>query len=151
MGLAADRDYFAIEKGAESGGYNEYPDEARKVFTRAETKKVWGKSPSRLDSTIDVEDVLVKWRANLSSSDSKINKTNKSAGIDLRTSDDVGYYVCGFVYYTTLEWFWKTNGAQGLRRVLFLHVPKLEGTKDFEKGKDVAIALIKAVIDSCGM
>ncbi|CZR67944.1 uncharacterized protein PAC_17843 [Phialocephala subalpina] len=38
IGLAVDRNYFAIEKGADRDGYHQFPDEARKVFTRAESK-----------------------------------------------------------------------------------------------------------------
>ena len=150
LGLAADRDYFAIEKGAERDGYHQIPDEARKVFTRAETKKVWGKSPGRLDSTLDFEGLLGKWKANVGASGGKKGK-GKGVEVDLRTSDDVGNYVCGFVYYASLEWFWRRDGPLGERKVLFFHVPRLEGKEGFERGTDVAVALIKAVIESCGM
>ncbi|KAH6721710.1 hypothetical protein BKA61DRAFT_162563 [Leptodontidium sp. MPI-SDFR-AT-0119] len=150
MGLAADREYFAIEKGAERDGYHEIPDEKRKVFTRAETKKVWGKSPARLESTLDLEDILRMWKTNLNSSAGKFKGKDKAIA-DVRTSDDVGNYVCGFVYYASLEWFWRKYGPQGRRRVLFFHVPNMQGKDDFERGKDVTTALIKAVSDSWGM
>jgi pyrrolidone-carboxylate peptidase len=39
IGLAVERTYFAIEKGAERDGYNQYPDNDRKVFNKSETKK----------------------------------------------------------------------------------------------------------------
>ncbi|KAH7357267.1 hypothetical protein BKA65DRAFT_548649 [Rhexocercosporidium sp. MPI-PUGE-AT-0058] len=150
MGLAADRDYFALEKSAERDGYHEIPDEKRKVFTRAETKKVWGKSPTRLESTLDIEDILRLWKANLSMTAGK-SKGKDKAIADVRTSDDVGNYVCGFVYYASLEWFWKKYGPQGERKVLFFHVPNMHGGDDYERGKYVAITLIEAVISSCGM
>ncbi|KAK0117401.1 hypothetical protein ONS96_013231 [Cadophora gregata f. sp. sojae] len=149
IGLAADRDYFAIERGADRDGYHQIPDEKRKVFTRAETKKVWGKSPARLDTTLDVEEILGRWKENLASGAAKSKGKEKPKPVDVRTSDDVGNYVCGFVYYTSMEWFWRKYGAQGERRVLFFHVPKQEG--GFEQGKDVTIALIKGVIGSCGL
>lgn len=156
MGLAFERNYYAIEKGAERDKYHEIPDEAKKVVSRAETKKLWGKSPPRLDSTLDLEDILIKWKENASLKTSDKGKSKgKSKGegsskeVDLRTSDDVGNYVCGFVYYAALEWFWKKNGPQGERKVLFFHVPMLKGERDFEKGKDVTIALIKGIIKSC--
>ena len=149
MGLAADRDYFAIEKGAERDGYHEIPDEKRKVFTRAETKKVWGKSPARLDTTLDVEDILQKWKESVAANNIKTKGKEKMNTVDIRTSDDVGNYVCGFVYYASLEWFWRKYGPQGERRVLFFHVPKMEGI--VEQGRDVTVALIKGVIGSCGL
>lgn len=110
---------------------------------------MWGKDPPRLDSTIDVEDVVAKWRSNLSADAGK--SKGKIVPVDVRASNDVGNYVCGFVYYASLEWLWKRNGPPGERKVLFLHVPKLEGKADIEKGRDVTIALIKAVIESGGV
>lgn len=146
VGLAFDRDYFAIEKGADRDGYHQFPDEARKVVTRAETKARWGKSPERLNSTFDIEDVLSKWRGNTMSGGSKGKA--KSNEFEITTSDDVGCYVCGFVYYASLEYYWKRDGPQGKRRVLFLHVPKLQGKDEVQKGVDIVIALVKAVAES---
>jgi hypothetical protein len=119
------------------------------VFTRAKTKFFWGKSPARLNSTIDVEDVLAKWKVNLSMSGGKSKGNRKAMLIDVKRSDDVGNYVCGFVYYASLEWFWKR--PQGKRPVVFFHVPKLGGKAGLDKGKEVAVSLIKAVIESCGI
>jgi pyroglutamyl-peptidase len=134
IGLAAERDYFAIEKGAEKEGYHQYPDVRRKVFTKAETKKIWGKGSGRLNSSIDIEDTVTKW------------VKNAPEGLEVRQSDDVGSYVCGFVYYTSLEYFERRN--QGDRPVLFLHVPPLEGDKELGKGKEVVLALIRAIAES---
>ncbi|KAE8448844.1 hypothetical protein EG329_008846 [Mollisiaceae sp. DMI_Dod_QoI] len=146
IGLAVDRNYFAIEKGAERDGYHQFPDEARKVATRAETKARWGKSPARLDSTFDVEDLLGKCKVNAKTGAGKGKSKGKQ--FELRNSDDVGCYVCGFVYYASLEYYWKRDGSQGQRRVLFMHVPNLQGEDEIKKGKDITIALIKAVAES---
>lgn len=70
---------------------------------------------------------------------------------DLRVSDDVGYYVCGFVYYVSLEWFWKKEGEKRGRPVLFLHVPTLKGEDELEMGKRLTVALIQGVVESCGL
>jgi pyroglutamyl-peptidase len=134
IGLAVERSYFAIEKGAERDGYHQYPDVDRKVFNKAETKKSWGKSPSRLDSSFNLEDVLVKWRAQV------------GKGHDLRSSDDVGNYVCGFVYYRSLELFWKKD-YRGIP-VVFMHVPPLPEKGDVEKGVNVTVGLIQALAES---
>ena len=119
VGLAADRNYFAVEKGADRDGYHQIPDEERKVFTKADAKKKpRGKSPNRLDSSIDLDDVLTRWK-----------RLKKSA--DLRVSDDVGNYVCGYTYYLSLEKFWKSADS---RPVVFCHVPPLPSKKDVEEG-----------------
>lgn len=146
IGLAVDRDYFAIEKGAERDGYHQFPDEARKVFTRAETKAKWGKSPARLDSSFDIEEVVGKWKSHVHSGVGKRKAKDKI--FELRVSDDVGCYVCGFVYYASLEYYWKRDGSQGKRRVLFLHIPKLDGEEEIRKGKEITVSLIKAVVES---
>jgi pyroglutamyl-peptidase len=146
VGLAFDRDYFAIEKGAERDGYHQFPDEARKVVTRAETKAKWGKSPARLDSSFDVEDVLGKWKVHAKSGAGKGKAKGK--GFELKTSDDVGLYVCGFVYYASLEYYWRKDGSQGQKRVVFLHVPNLKGGEEISRGKDITVALIKALAES---
>jgi pyroglutamyl-peptidase len=151
IGNAVDRDFFAIERGAERDGYHQYPDVDRKVFTKTETKKVWGKSPTRLESSLDCEDVLVKWLAQVSKRAGKEKKKGegKTKEVNLRMSDDVGSYVCGFVYYVSLEWFWK-RGERG-RNVIFLHIPPLTGKEDEERGKEIAVALIRAAVESCGL
>jgi pyrrolidone-carboxylate peptidase len=135
IGLAVERDYFAIERGSDRDGYHQFPDVARKVFNKAENKKTWGKSPARLDSTLDLDDVLVKWQS----------QAGKS--FDLRISDDVGSYVCGFVYYASLEYFWKKGGDMP---VVFMHVPPLTGKEDIAKGKKAVLALIQAISETLG-
>lgn len=133
IGLAAERNYFAIERGAGRDGYHQYPDEARKVFTKAENKKLWGKSPARLDSSLDFSDILVKWKA------------QAGKDVDLRTSDDVGSYVCGFVYYVSMEYSWKKGRGMP---VVFMHVPPLPRKEDIAKGEKVILALIRAISES---
>ncbi|TVY39282.1 Pyroglutamyl-peptidase [Lachnellula subtilissima] len=103
IGLVVDRDYFAIEKSALRDGYQLLPDIARKVFTKAESKKKWGKSLERLETTLDFDDVVDRW---------------KKGGVkaDVRGSDDVGNFNCGFLYYLSLEhflkeWGWGEEGA----------------------------------------
>jgi len=134
IGLAVERTYFAIEKGAERDGYHEFPDVDRKVFNKAETKNAWGKSPSRLDSSLNLEDILEKWRAQV------------GKGPDLRTSDDVGSYVCGFVYYTSLQNLWKSRDQDS--PVVFMHIPPLPEKADVERGTKVTLGLIRALAET---
>ena len=133
IGLAAERDYFALERGADRDGYHQYPDEARKVFTKGENKTAWGKSPARLDSSLDFNEIFGKWKA------------QAGKGVELMVSDDVGSYVCGFVYYASLEYFWEKGGD---RPAVFMHVPPLPGKDDLAKGKRVTLALITAIAET---
>jgi pyroglutamyl-peptidase len=135
VGLAYDRKYFAIEKGADRDGYHQIPDVSRKVFTKAETKRLWPKSPERIDSSFDINDVFPKWQANAAKTSS-----------DIRRSDDVGHYVCGFIYYLSLEHFWQKSPEEN-RPVLFLHVPPLPNPEDVRKGVDVTVGLIQALAE----
>jgi len=100
------------------------------VFDQSEIKKAWGKSPPYLESSFDLEDVLVKWRA-------LIRKD-----VDLRTSDDVGNYVHGFVYYTSLEYSWKRGIYAPM---VFMHVPPLPERGDVEKGVKAILGLIQVL------
>ncbi|TVY38791.1 Pyroglutamyl-peptidase [Lachnellula occidentalis] len=136
IGLAVERNYFAIEKSALRDGYQQYPDIARKVFTKAESKKTWGKSPERLETTLDFDDVVDRWQKGVWKA-------------DVRGSDDVGNYICGFIYYLSLEHFWEKGDGDGEKKVLFLHVPHLKGEKELEKGKEITVNLIKAIAESC--
>jgi len=98
-------------------------------------KKTWGKSPENLETTLDCENVAARWK----------NSVGKLA--DVRAVDDVGNYVCGFVYYLTLEHFWKRG--DGDKKVVFFHVPWLKGEKELDRGKKVTMDLVRAVAEVC--
>lgn len=75
-----------------------------------------------------------------------MSRWKKEAGkTDVRGSDDVGAFVCGFVFYLSMEHFRKRS--DGETKVLFLHVPFLRGKEEFEIGKAVTVGLIKAVAE----
>jgi pyroglutamyl-peptidase len=96
---------------------------------------LWSKSPERLNSSLDVDEVLSLWRVNIG-----------KVQADIRASDDVGSYVCGFIYYQSLEHFWKKGDDN--RPVLFMHVPPLPKTEDVKTGVDIAIGLLQAVAET---
>lgn len=174
MGLAVDRDYFAVEKSALKEGYHEIPDVDRKVVTRAENLKWFGKkTPDVLVSQLKLEEVVEAWQVSCAgirmpgadggkkgggSAAGKIgsakgkgkegNGKGKST-VDVRLSDDVGTYVCGFMYYVSLLGMEKKKGR---RDVTFLHVPPLQGQGEIDVGvqvvKELIIALVGAWEDS---
>jgi pyroglutamyl-peptidase len=133
MGLAAERNYFAVEKSAFRDGYHQIPDEDRKVVTKAESKKLWGRSPESLETSLDIDDLVSRWKMKVKSC------------ADVRASDDVGIYACGFAYYHTLERCRKEHRAQN---VLFFHVPPLKTEKEVENGVKVTLALMQSIAES---
>lgn len=63
---------------------------------------------------------------------------------DLRVTDRVGSCICGFVYDVALRWYWERKQRQ---RVVFLHVPVLEGQVPVTQGVDAVLRLIKALCE----
>ncbi|CAH0055832.1 unnamed protein product [Clonostachys solani] len=154
IGLAVERDYFAGEQSAPRDGYHEYPDMERKVISKLDVKKIWGKkSAENISSSFDLESVVEVWKQNLTSrSDNKARgkrepkSSQQHQPPDVRFSDDVGTWVCGLVYYSSLVEFSKGSGGQ--RNVVFLHVPPLAGDSELEMGKEVVLCLIMALVES---
>jgi pyroglutamyl-peptidase len=155
MGLdvGSDPGVFKLERSAPKEGYHDIPDIDRKVFTRAENKKMFAKAPASLVTTLDVESAAEIWKAACSSLNLPSAMTQwKEKGVtvfknkqvvDVRLSDDVGTYVCGFQYYASML---EAGKRTGKRDVVFLHMPKLE-TKDEERlGIRVVTELIKALV-----
>jgi pyroglutamyl-peptidase len=79
--------------------------------------------------------VLVKWHV------------QAGKGVDLKTSNDVDNYVCGFVYYTSLEYFWNKRERDDTP-VVFIYVLPLKEKDDVEKGVEVTVGLIRALAES---
>ena len=158
MGLDVDSGpgVFRVERSAPKEGYHDIPDVDRKVFTRGENKKTFGKSPASLVTTLDIDTAFGVWQdacAGLSLSKatapagfSKAKGKSKSDGkqsVEVRRSDDVGTYVCGFQYYTSMLEMQKTTRK---RSVVFFHVPRLETEDKVNVGVRVAEELIKALV-----
>jgi pyroglutamyl-peptidase len=159
MGLDVDSGpgVFKIERSALKEGYHDIPDIDRKVFTRAENKKIFAKSPASLVTTLDIDTAAATWKDACSSlhlpKASKFSlakgksKDESRQALDVRLSDDVGTYVCGFQYYVSML---ETQKRSSQRDVVFFHVPKLEGETQVKVGVEVAEELIKALVEVQG-
>lgn len=155
MGLDVDTGpgVFKIERSAPKEGYHDIPDIDRKVFTRAENKNMFAKAPASLVTTLDIDSATEIWQAACSSftlstpsGPSTVKGKSKSGNtqpIDVRLSDDVGTYVCGFQYYVSMLQATKKTGK---RDVVFFHVPKLESQAQVSIGIKVTEELIRALI-----
>jgi pyroglutamyl-peptidase len=160
MGLAVERDYFAIEKSALKEGYHEIPDVARKVLTRAENKKTFGKAPGSLATSFDLESVVSEWEdacatismtgqatggPKASKEKGKVNGKQAKKTVVVKDSDDVGTYVCGLMYYVSL-WEMGKRGKGG-RDAVFLHVPSLDSEQEVGVGIEVTKKAIEALVE----
>ncbi|KAL5395217.1 hypothetical protein PMIN02_013150 [Paraphaeosphaeria minitans] len=78
----------------------------------------------------------------------KGNGTGKSKRekrkVDLRVSDDVGTYVCGLIYFSSLIEMQKRTAS---RDVVFFHVSHLDGKGEVDIGIDVTKELVAALVD----
>lgn len=155
MGLDVDSGpgIFKVERSAPREGYHDIPDIRRQVFTRAENKKAFARSPVSLSTTLNVDAAEKIWQVNCASitlgkahKASSNAKKGRSSGIQnvlVQLSDDVGTYVCGFCYYVALL---HMQSHTGKRHTVFLHVPPLETEADILAGVKVAQEVIRALV-----
>lgn len=116
---------------------------------------MFGKAPARLDSGFDLEAAVGVWKRVIGGAGyvgwvgkkEKGKKRGDGGGKDLedlRVTDGVGSYICGFIYYAALRWYWERKQRQ---RVVFLHVPMLEGQVQVTQGVDAVLRLVKALCE----
>ncbi|KAK8181765.1 uncharacterized protein BKA78DRAFT_51001 [Phyllosticta capitalensis] len=218
LGLAAGRNYFALERSSVRIGYGRNKDVLGQRWTDVDSDRQWpshlkaftegdGKLcsyPDRLATSLPFEDIWRRWRALCADIEGVGDGPSSSATfvttistptpigvapsatstsrpwnrVDVRPSDDVGSFLCGFIYWTTLAWFWargqqrqkeemekEDSGVQqsttqqqqqppastedeGQRPVLFLHVPGCPEERDLQRGKEITVAAIRAMVAS---
>jgi len=137
IGLAAGRKYFTLERQSSRAPYSNLHDVDGHSLSDEFTETMWPSAtfPQHLKPTFDVEDVWRRWRSNVINPDT-----------DIRPSDDPGTFLCGFIYYLSMSWYWKKQAEE--RPVMFLHVPNLPKDEDIEEGRTVALGLIRALVES---
>jgi len=91
MGLAADRDYFTIEKGAFRDGYHQIPDVDGQVLGKDERKGIWGRaSAERLESQLYRDSTLGLWKEFLAGiGKGKGKAVVKGAGPKMKKNTDI--------------------------------------------------------------
>ncbi|KAG9192265.1 pyroglutamyl-peptidase [Alternaria panax] len=148
IGLAAGRNYFAIEQGSHSHGYGKIPDVDGQRFEDSAAEKHFPSSryPHKLKTSFDTCDVLAHWKANLGYT-SVDGIESDEGSTDVRISTDAGNFLCGFIYYNSLAHYFNIKADE--RPVIFLHVPDLSSSQEKSKeGLKATVALIKALVES---
>lgn len=187
IGVAAGRDYFAVEQSSSQSvnqnyGYQNSPDVDNKYFTVAEQTAAWADQPITIETDLDLPQVVELWQnktsdiafpplndapsAAIDSTGAAIERRNARAGSlvevkgmndfdyaatldqaatdDVRWSDEVGFYLCGFIYYTGLAEVGKTRA----RDLVFMHVPNLLSDEEIAMGVEVTTELINSLVES---
>ena len=133
IGLAPGRNFYTLETLAHRDGYIKRDEDGKSLendtFWRVELK-----APERLHTSFDTEEVWRRWKSRL---------TN----LDLRPSNNAGHYLCDFTYYACMLEYWRRQ-PRGPRPCMFLHVPSGLEEKDIERGREVALGLIYALVAS---
>ncbi|KAF1973517.1 pyroglutamyl peptidase-like protein type I [Bimuria novae-zelandiae CBS 107.79] len=148
IGLAAGRSFFTLEQGAHSRGYGRIPDvDGEKFLDRdADAKFPSDLFPPVLQTSFDTADALARWRKYLKYSRPDADPAAEGRP-DVRISPDAGNFMCGFIYYNSLATYFEQKEDE--RPVAFMHVPDLSDREEkLEEGREVAIALIRALVES---
>ncbi|KAL6869319.1 hypothetical protein ACO1O0_000644 [Amphichorda felina] len=137
IGMAGPRPHYQIERRGHRQGYKSKDVDGKMLADEDEgghgSEWVWYGCPDELESDLDMVDVLGRWQG-LSPKDA-----------DLRISDDAGHYLCDFIYYSSLAHLWK---QQRPRKLTFLHVPADASERNVALGRELAVNLIRAMVDS---
>lgn len=133
IGLAPGRNFYTLETLAHRDGYNK-KDEDGITLERDDFWHREYKAPERLHTSFNAEDVWRRWKSGL-------------MNIDLRPSNNAGHYLCDFTYYASMLEYWRRD-PKGPRPCMFLHVPSGLEEEDIERGRDVALGLISALVAS---
>ena len=135
--------YINQETGAERRGVDDKSLKECEEEMGLEEGEYWRGCPKTLQTTLDVDNVLDRMHRPGPGGMSQLPE-----GITVDGSDDAGNYLCDFIYYSSLSHFWKKNGEDGKRPVVFLHVPPESDEEVLQKGREVTKALITAVVAS---
>ncbi|KAF2018003.1 peptidase C15, pyroglutamyl peptidase I-like protein [Aaosphaeria arxii CBS 175.79] len=177
IGVAAGRKYFAVEQTSQKSGYEWVPGVDGEIFTKEEQQAAWGPLPEKYSTSLDLHATVARWKeltSGLSFSergsgarakpvdvrfsdelpDMLANFTTQGQSVttqddEVKWSDAVGTYLCGFIYYASMAEMGKRNTGEQ-RNVAFLHVPSLDTEEQIKVGVDVTVALIQALVEVKG-
>lgn len=147
--MAVGRDYYAVEQMGRRDGYTSNRDLDGKTLPADDGLLRFADCPEKMLSSLNCDEVLRRWRVNICD----LPKDNLAYETDCRRSDDAGSYVCDYIYFNSLAWFGRQNGrleggGPSARPVLFLHVPPESDERAIAKGREVAVALIDAIVET---
>ncbi|KAI2635181.1 putative pyroglutamyl peptidase type I [Xylaria nigripes] len=138
IGMAGPQLVYSIERRGHRDGYGSKDVdgallEDEKRHAEEGERWIWHGLPSELLSDLDVDDVHRRWV--------ELSPPN----LGLRVSEDAGHYLCDFIYYSSLAHLWK---QQRPKNVVFLHVPLHSDEESIVRGVELALTLIRSIVES---
>jgi pyrrolidone-carboxylate peptidase len=148
VGMASGREFYTAELYAHRDGYYKNKDLDGKTLPPDHGAVHFGDCPPRMRTSLDYDALVQRWRTNLLD----LPESSPGYDADCRPSDDAGHYLCDYIYFNSLAWCGRHSkklegGGATKRPVLFLHVPAESDEEMLEKGRDVTLALIEAMVD----
>lgn len=149
IGMASGRTFYSMERYGHRDDYSKNKDLDGKMPLPDEGKTTFSDCPSRMTTSLSYDDILVNWQRGLSETPGD----NPGHDADARASEDAGHYLCDYIYFNSLAYFGRKHGSMeggrnSDRPVLFLHVPAESDEGAIDRGREVTIALIRAMADS---
>ena len=149
LGMASGRHFYTAELYAHRDGYSKSKDLDGKTLPEDDGLVHFGDCPSMMTTSLDYGEILSKWKANLR----RLPEDSPGRSADCRPSEDAGHYLCDYIYYNSLAWHGRLHGRldggkASDRPIMFLHVPAEIDLVTLEKGRQVTLALIEAMVDS---
>jgi hypothetical protein len=149
MGMAAGRDYYALETRAHRDGYRIRDVDGRDGYLDGESR--WRREvgadgqilPDMLECGWEIEDVEHRWRSELGLGEER----QEGEEPRIKMSVDAGRYLCDFIFYESLSLRWK-EGTERAGKVCFFHMPGETDEASVQKGVMVAEAAIRSVVGS---
>ncbi|CAK4031767.1 peptidase C15, pyroglutamyl peptidase I [Lecanosticta acicola] len=149
IGMASGRKFYCAERFGHRDGYCKNKDLDGKMPALDEGKTTYGDCPQTMTTSLDYETLIHDWDENLD----RMLKGDARAHAELQASNDAGHYLCDYIYFNSLAYFGRKSGVMEGgeakdRPVLFLHVPAESDGDMIDRGRAVALALIRAMADS---
>ncbi|KAK1755060.1 Pyroglutamyl-peptidase 1 [Echria macrotheca] len=138
MGMAGPQAVYKIERRGHRDGYAMKDVDGE--FLRDQERRaregrgwVWYGMPGELETDLDLDDVLGRWRG------------YANPDHNIRISEDAGRYLCDFIYFSSLAHLTKANAP---RNVVFFHVPCENSEKNYAVGRELVLHLVRAIVES---
>lgn len=149
IGMASGRHYYSAEMYAHREGYSKNKDVDGEFLSPDDGITNFKDCPLIMTTALDCDDILRKWRLNLTSG----SGSSLASPEDCILSEDAGNYLCDYIYFNSLAWCGRRSGRldggkASDRPVLFLHVPAESDPAMLEKGQQVVMALIEAMVEN---
>lgn len=148
IGMASGRKYYSAERYAHRDDYGSHKDIDGQAPTSEEALELYGDCPALMTTSLDYETMVENWQSSVRHTPAG----SPAHGADCRASYDAGHFLCDYTYLNSLAWYGRKSkkyegGGNSDRPVMFLHVPAESDETMLDKGRAVAVALIRAMVD----